>query len=79
MTYDESLRVAAEIAAAWPEWKRGLLGTITKQDSWSEQTARLAKIADAARENLNEMARKARLKLMEDKNVLGHASVETSE
>jgi hypothetical protein len=79
MTYDESLHVAAEIAAAWPEWKRGLLGTITKQESWNDKTARLAKIADAARDNLNEMARKARLKLMEDKNVLGHASVETSE
>jgi hypothetical protein len=48
------------------------------QESWSEQTAKLLKIADTARERLNEMARKARMKLMEDKNVLGHASVEDS-
>jgi hypothetical protein len=67
MTYDESLRVAAEIAAVWPAWKRGLLGTITKQESWNDKTARLLKIADAARENLNKLARKARLKLTEDK------------
>jgi hypothetical protein len=69
MTYDESLRVAADIAAAWPEWKRGLLGTITKQESWSEQTERLLKIAETARENLNEMARKARLNLMKESNI----------
>lgn len=79
MTYDESLRVAAEIAAAWPEWKRGLLGTITKQESWSEQTERLLKIAETARENLNKMVRKARLDLMEDKNVLGHVSIKAPE
>jgi hypothetical protein len=35
MTYDESLRVAAEIAAAWPEWKRGLLGTIKPSEDRS--------------------------------------------
>jgi len=50
-----------------------------EEESWSEQTEKLLKIADAARERLNEMARKARLELMEARNVLGHASVETPE
>lgn len=38
------------------------------QESWSEQTEKLLKIADAARDNLNEMARKARLELMKESN-----------
>lgn len=38
----------------------------TQQESWSEQTEKLLKIADAARERLNEIARKAILELMEE-------------